>query len=160
MVRRGFVALEDVSIVVPMAVAIILFFSALAWAISTIQDTNASVDLTLKAVDIADVFASPGVITKSSFDQACTSAETLASGYHFVAYLTNPDNPITLEDIRGGTYPTLMCPNPATTLFSPNQIPKNRTVLVRAFPIPFQESGSALPYNDVNLLVVVVWQGA
>lgn len=156
--KAGFVALEDVSIVIPMAVAIILFFSALAWAISTIQETNASVDLTLKAVDLADLFTSPGVVTAGSFKDACDSAFTLASGYGFLVYVTSPDKPVTLEDVRNGSTPSLMCPNSG----SPINIPSHTSVITRAFPIPYQSSSGTggLPYNDVNLLVVTVWKGA
>jgi len=151
---RGFVALEDVSIIIPIAVAIILFFSALAWAISTIQSTNATVDLSLKIVDLADVFTSPGVLTSKSFDQSCSSALTLANGYGFVVYITSPDNPATLQDVVAGSVSADVCPNP------PPSVPEHASVLVRAFPIPYQTSKDGLPYNDVNLLVVAVWKGA
>ncbi len=153
---RGYVALEDVSIVIPIAVSIILFFSALAWAISTIQNTNSSVDLTLKAVDLADVFASPGVITDKSFSSACSSAITLANGYGFLVYVTSPTHPATVSDVENRRRtPTLICPASPVP-----QIPKRTTVITRAFPIPYQETLAGLPYNDVNLLVVTVWKGA
>jgi len=146
---RGFVALEDVSIVVPIAVAIILFFAALAWAISTVQKTNGSTDLTLKLIDIADVFTSPGVLTKSAFSQLCGSAMTIASGYGFCAYITSPTSPTPLRSASGAALHCGAC----------DSIPKHVTVLSRAFPIPLQTQYNGLPYNDVNLLVVAVWQG-
>jgi hypothetical protein len=156
--RKGFVAIEDVSIVIPIAVAIILFFSALAWAISTIQKTNADVDLTLKVVDIADIFTGPGVLTDRSFRQSCDSALTLAEGYGFVAYITDPNNPIMIDQSnhRFSSYPGLVCPaNPDLT-----RIPARGKLIIRAFPVPFQDSSGGLPRNDVKLLVVAVWKGA
>ncbi len=159
---RGFVALEDVSIIIPIAVAIILFFSALAWSISTIQSTNESVDLTLKVVDIADVFTSPGVITKSSFQQACDSAVTLAEGYGFMVYVTSPDDPAPADEACSWNPDTQPICKPSS-LFDCStytNLGKRTTVVTRAFPIPYQENRDGLPYNDVNLLVVTIWKGA
>ncbi len=148
---RGFVALEDVTIVIPIAVAIVLFFSALAWAISTIQDTNSSVDLTLKIVDLADLFTSPGVITQGSFKQACNSAFTTVTGLGFSVYVTSADNPQPCADVQGGW----VCTSRSDGSACP---PQHVTSLTRAFPVPLQESRDGLPYNDVNLLVVTVWK--
>ena len=148
---KGFVALEDVSIVVPMAVAIVLFFAALAWALNTIQGTNTSVDLTLKIVDLADVFTSPGVVTAESFDQSCKSATALMSGYGYLVYITSPDSPKSIGDAFSGGP---IC----SSVLSADQIPKHATVVTRAFPIPFQTTRNGLPFNEVNLLVVSVWR--
>ncbi|HID09232.1 TPA: hypothetical protein EYP13_03305, partial [Candidatus Micrarchaeota archaeon] len=88
--RKGYSALEDVPMVVPIALALILFFSSLSWAINTVNSVNRRVDMTLAMIRIADVFAQWGVLTDETWDTSCNVIKDREKDVYFLVYLVKP----------------------------------------------------------------------
>ena len=140
--KRGFTPLADMTVVVPIAISLILFFAALAWATNTVESVNNRVNLSVKLVDLAEIFTAPGILTDKEFSNACTAAAGMGEGISYIVKLN-----------CGGTVMGT-CPN------VPPPIPPRATRLVYAFPVPYQISSAGLPENDVCYLEVTVWKGA
>ncbi len=154
--RRGYSALEDVPMIVPIAASLILFFGALAWAVNTVNSTNSAVDLDLSLLQVADSFAQQGIITPDNFKATCERVRGSQESVYFVVVLSDSGTapPPAIRDLYN-TIPrnsSKVCTN-ASVHPRPGQ-----HVIVRVFPVTYQEHGSAC--NRLWFLWVVVWPKA
>ncbi|MDN5358541.1 MAG: hypothetical protein PWP76_384 [Candidatus Diapherotrites archaeon] len=157
--RRGQGVLEDVPMVVPIALALILFFVALSWATSTVNRTNTEVDLTLALIRVADAFAQWGVLTDSSWDTSCGTVQQKETSVYFYVYLVDPaDLDASLASFASSISALSAPSNAEKTCVSPGARPpvRGEDVLIRFFPVTYQNSGDVI-HNDVKFLVVAVW---
>lgn len=163
MLRRGYGVLEDVPMVIPIALALILFFSALSWATSTVNRTNSRIDTTLALIRVADAFSQWGVLTDSAWDKSCDSLRQREKDVYFFAYLVEPNNlQDSVRSLSAGD-PVNLNPshvfNGKRCISDAFSLPKRGTpLLVRYFPVTYQrDTASGSVENVVRFLVVVVW---
>ncbi len=143
--------------VVPVAIALILFFGALSWATSHVNAVNQQVDLALALLRVADSFAQPGVVTESSFDQSCSAVKGSETSVNFAVCLVSPDNLANyLKGISSGSSGG-SCVKKCYTASIPRRLPG---MITNYFPVSYQVSSGSLPENDVYFLVVTVWPRA
>lgn len=164
MLSKGYSALEDVPMIVPIALALIIFFASLSWAINTVNSTNRRVDMTLAIIRVADAFAQWGVLTEDTWNQSCNAIKDKEKSIYFLAYLVEPDD---LDDsLRSLRYNDKLAPNSVNVHAYDNKrcnsvplvVPKKVTdVYVRFFPITYQIQNNGVVENDVLFLVVVTW---
>jgi len=159
---RGYGVLEDVPMIVPIVLALLIFFGALSWATGVVNKTNERVDTILALIRVADAFTQWGVITDQTWDESCDAIRTKEQDVGFVACLVGPGNvKDVLEDLRtpgGGlnpyACPSLSCTSPGVDRYLPR---RTSYVLVRYFPVTYQVDMGGSVRNDVNFLVVAVW---
>lgn len=148
---RGYSALEDVPMVIPIALALILFFSSLTWAINTVNSVNRRVDTTVATIRVADAFAQWGVLTGDTWDLSCKVIRDQEKSVYFSAHLVKPDD---LEDFLNSfsdRFDLKSCESVAS------RKPGGSSVYVRFFPVTYQELRNGVVENKVYFLVVRTW---
>lgn len=149
---KGYGALEDVPMVVPITLALIVFFSSLTWAIDTVNSTNRRVDMTVATIRISDAFAQWGILTDKEWDLSCNIIKDKEKGIYFSVYLVSPED---LDSFlkKGEAVDLKRCEAPSAETPS-----KHNKLYVRFFPITYQsKSGADIVDNNVCFLVVMVW---
>ena len=156
---RGYSALEDVPMIVPIALALILFFSSLSWAVNTVNSVNRRVDMTIAAIRVADVFAQWGVLTDDTWELSCNAIRDKEKAVYFSAHLVKPENlDVFLRGLKGQNpapnNPHVLKSCMSASLKAPN---KFTDVYVRFFPITYQNVVNGMVDNGVFFLVVRTW---
>jgi hypothetical protein len=158
--HRGYSAIEDVPIIIPIAVALIMFFASFGWAIKTVNEANDRVDMTLSLIRVADAFSSQGVINKSLFNNICDSAKSSITDVGFLVFHATDLkklNNLVKHHLKKGTMPCSYNTSKYPCCTNSKTLSSNR-MLVRVFPVTYNSSvGSSVPENNVTYLVVVVW---
>ena len=140
-------AIEDIPVIIPVVLALVIFFGSLSWTVTRMGDVDAYVDVSVKLLEIADVFVQQGVITDAVFSSYCDVAKNSFPGYGFIVAVVSMNTDI--ED-------ALKC---STTLCcSTGTIPVRKRVLVRAFPVTYQMDVGGTPFNEVYKMVVATWR--
>ncbi len=160
---RGFGVLEDVPMIVPIVLALFVFFGALGWATSAVNRTNSEVDMSLALIRVADAFAQWGVLTDDTWKTSCEAVTTKIQDVGFTVCLTSPEqvgnvlNSIK-NDIKSGNQICGGMTYSCASAWSQSHPPRRGApLLVRYFPVVFQTSTDTSVRNDVNFMVVVVW---
>lgn len=148
---RGYGALEDVPMIIPIALALILFFSSLAWAINTVNSVNRRVDTTIATIRVADAFAQWGMLTGDSWDMSCNVIKDQEKAVYFSAHLVRPDE---LDDFLRSFDDDLDVKRCESLHL---QRPRGSDVYVRFFPVTYQEPDGGVVENKVYFLVVRTW---
>ncbi len=153
-------ALEDVPVIVPIVIALLLFFGALGYTMDRVNSANESIDLTLKLLELSDLFTQGTIITDDSFSSACQVAETSFPGFGYAVGIVDMDS-----SPSGNPKDTLRI----ICLSSPHCVSSNycsgfpaglerKTVIVKEFPVVYQDVGSNPPINELKKMVVMIWK--
>lgn len=161
---RGVEALTDVSTIIPIVLALVLFFSSVVWAINRVNSLNDDIQMSLDAIRIAETFTQTSYLTRQSFLDFCDVAVTQFGSQPFVAAVLpmNEYRKVPRGDpksflTRVYDKAQMKCPrnlNVSTTLG------KASKVLVNAFPVLVQEQGGGTPRNELYVMVVGLWRVA
>ncbi len=151
----GVSALEDVPVIVPIVVALLLFFSSLNFALDRVSKANNQIDLTLKALELADVFTQGTIITQNGFNASCEVAKTSFPGFGFVVAIMDIDASIRARDPQQ-MYSSLKSKSPRC--FTEPAPGKKQTVIVKAVPVVSQEIEGGIPVNKLKKMVVMIWK--
>lgn len=145
--------------IVPIALALILFFSSLSWAVNIVNSVNRRVDMTIAAIRVADVFAQWGVLADDTWELSCNAIKDKEKAVYFSAYLVKPENlDASLKDL-GGRNPRTNNSNVLKSCMSASfKSPATLTdVYVRFFPVTYQNVVNGMVNNEVFFLVVRTW---
>ena len=142
--------LEDVPVIVPIVLALLIFFGSLSWAIQQTNAVNDSLDLFLGLMGIMEIFTQGNFLTNKDFTTYCNMARDQYPDYGFIVALVDVDTPVNrvIESKAGQP----RCEHEAQSM------KQARNVLVRAVPVVYQEMRSGIPYNVIKKLVVGVWK--
>ena len=155
-------ALSDVPTIVPIVLSLVLFFSSVVWAINRVNDVNGDIQLALDSVRLAETFTQTAYVTPDLWNKFCDAAKTQFPGRRFLVAITTFDewkdvkNPVTwISGKLGNPSGLYVCARGER-----GEIERARRIVVHAFPILVQEQGGSVPKNELNVLVVGIWQGA
>lgn len=160
---RGIEALSDVPTIVPIILALVLFFSSIVWAINRVNSLNDDIQMSLDLIRVAETFTQTAYITHQSFQDFCDVTKTQFGSQPFVVAVLPME---TYKQISRGDPKSFLveiynraqmkCPKNISNLSS--ALSRASKVLVSAFPVLVQDI--TLPRNDLRVMVVGLWRAA
>ncbi len=149
-------SLMDMTTLVPIVLALLLFFGSVVSAINTVSEKNRKIDLVFSLVNVVDTLTQAGVITQDNFEDAVELLQnTLPNGFYVCVTEVDDDqynDCIYSASKERGTGETR---RPEEVLLSL----KNRDYVSFSFPVTVQEDRGGVPFNDVKKMLVIVWEG-
>lgn len=140
----------EMSTIVPIVLALLIFFGSVVSALNTVASKNEKIDLVFSLVQIVDRITETGVVTQKNFNDSIASLKG-SLPVHFYVCIT-----------RVGDEDYSSCGLKSDDSTTPDQIfQKHSQDLISAtFPITYQTTKDGVPFNEVNKVLVMVWKGA
>jgi len=146
---RG-VALPEVMTIIPVVLALLIFFSSMVTALNKVTEKNKKTELTLTLVWIVDRLTESGVLSDERWDEIEELLKDNTTSNFFVC----------LSEVEGGSCLRTMGKGVDATNIG-GVVGKIKGDYVTAtFPVSYQINKGGVPFNDVKKITVIVWQGA
>ena len=149
-------SLMDMGTIVPIVLALLLFFGSVVSAVNTVNKKNRKIDLVFSLVNVVDTLTQTGVVEENSLEQAVELLRnTLPASFYVCITDVNDDNytQCTLKASKENGTGEKRDPD-----YVINHL--NTDYLAFTFPVSYQVEKDGVPYNEVNKMLVIVWQGA
>ena len=149
------VSVMEMGTIIPIVLALLLFFGSVVSALNTVEKKNKQIDLVMSLVQVVDRITETGVLTKEQFDEATdVLKETLPANF-FVCVTSYDDSTYrncTMKKAKPDSWSTYTPQTLVTRL-------RNRDLISAAFPVTVQVNVNGVPFNEVKRMLVIVWEG-
>ena len=146
------IALMEMSTIVPVVLALLLFFGSVVSAINTVNEKNAKIDMVFSLVQIVDRLTEAGVITEERFHSV---VEILRSSMPVNFY-------VCVTDIRDTDYSRCSLEGSKPEGIGSAEEAERRAAgdyISATFPVTVQVDRDGVPFNEVKKILVMVWEG-
>ncbi len=120
-------SLIDMGAIIPIVMALLLFFGTLVYTINTIEEKNKKMELLFALFEVSNMLTEKGVVTDEWIEKV---KETLENDDYEFCIEKRGENTC---EARSPTYISL------------------------EFPVSFQTNKDGIPFNEIRVLKVVVW---
>ncbi len=149
------ISVMEMSTIVPIVLALLVFFGSVVSALNTVEKKNRQIDLVLSLIQIVDRTTEAGVLTKPRFHEAMNVVrQTLPVNFYVCVtrYNDSTYNQCELWDAKTSEY---NYPSPNSVV---NKL-RNVDYISVAFPVTYQIEMGGVPFNEINRMLVIVWEG-
>lgn len=153
------IAVMEMGTIIPIVLALLIFFGSLVSAMNTVNQKNRRIDLVFSLIQIVDRVTEAGVITKKNFNEVQSVLKETIPVNYYICVTTYDDD----QYSRCGTGRGLVAAKQDDLKYkSPQQIVGSLSgeYVSAAFPVTYQVTKDGVPFNEVNRMLVIVWQGA
>ena len=148
-------SLMDMTIIVPIILALLLFFGSVVSAINTVSEKNRKIDLVFSLVNVVDTLTQAGVITQKNFGESVALLQkTLSSGFYVCITDVNDEEYEDCELVASKEEGNIEERRPQEIINTLH----NKDYVSFAFPVTVQEEKDGIPFNEVKKALVVVWE--
>ena len=149
-------SLMDMSTIIPIVLALLLFFGSVVSAINTVSKKNRQIDLVFSLVNVVDTLTQTGVITKENFKRSVGILRSSLPVNFYVCITDVNDDQYNNCILRADKTSTNVTKSPQDIISTL----KTRSYLSFAFPVTYQVvDKNGIPFNEVKKVLVIVWQG-
>ncbi len=149
----------EMGTIIPIVLALLIFFGSLVSAMNIVNQKNKRIDLVFSLIQIVDRVTEAGVITKNNFNEVQSVLKQTIPVNYYICITTYDDDLYT----RCGNGNGLVAAKQDDLKYeSPQNVIKSisEEYVSAAFPVTYQVMRGKVPFNEVNRMLVIVWQGA